>query len=487
MPLKIGSLEFHFHRYSICMTSLSLPQIHTIMSRKPSIPKGTRDFLPEQVYKRNYIFDTIREVFVTYGFAPIETPAMEELHTLTGKYGEEGDQLLFKVLNNGDYLKKADAAALEAKDSQALTSSISKRGLRYDLTIPFARYVVMYQNDISFPFKRYQIQPVWRADRPQKGRYQEFYQCDVDVVGSDSLMYEAELVMIYDEVFTKLGVSVDIRINNRKILYGIAEVAGCTERFMEMTVALDKLDKIGKDGVAKEMQERGISPEGIDEIFKILDDTSLESIRAAFSAHNAETGMNGIQELDEVYSFLEGYEIRNKLTFDSTLARGLSYYTGCIFEVVVNTEIHDGIKMGSIGGGGRYADLTSTFGMKDMSGVGVSFGAERIYDVMEELDAFPEEATKNVHALILAFNEANHKYGFKLVQQLRSAGIIADCYPSAAKFKKQMKYANDRKIPYCIVIGDEEMNNGLYTLKNMSTGEQETLGMDDIIKQLTSK
>ena len=369
---------------------------------KPSIPKGTRDFLPQQVNRRNYIFDIIRSVFVKYGYQSIETPVMENLSTLTGKYGEEGDRLLFKVLNNGDFLKKADAAALEAGDSTKVIPSISKRGLRYDLTVPFARFVVMYQNDLSFPFKRYQIQPVWRADRPQKGRYQEFYQCDVDVVGSDSLSYEAELVQIYDEVFGKLGVKTITRINNRKVLAGIAEVAGIPDQMVEMTVAIDKLDKIGLDGVVNELRQREIGETAIEQISTILEVKDLDALATALQS--SETGMQGVEEIKTVFAYLEGYELSNQLQFDVTLARGLNYYTGCIFEVNVDTVAHPDVKMGSIGGGGRYADLTSVFGLKNMPGVGVSFGAERIYDVLEELELFPAEDSAALKVLFIAFD-----------------------------------------------------------------------------------
>lgn len=450
---------------------------------KPLIPKGTRDFLPQQVQRRNYIFDTVRKTFVKYGYAPIETPAMEDLRTLSGKYGEEGDQLLFKVLNNGDYLKKADKVALEAMDSSKLVSSISKRGLRYDLTIPFARYVVMYQNDLSFPFKRYQIQPVWRADRPQKGRYQEFYQCDVDVVGSDSLMYEAELVMIYDEVFADLGVHTEIRINNRKVLYGIAEVAGIEDKFMDMTIALDKLDKIGHDGVRKEMEGKGIGTEAIDTVFSIIEEKELSRMAAIFA--ETKVGKVGVEELEEVYTYLGDVELSQKLSWDITLARGLNYYTGCIYEVVVDTDKHPGIKMGSIGGGGRYADLTGVFGLKDMSGVGVSFGAERIYDVMEDLGLWPEDSAAGLDVLIVAMDKESHLHAFNVMKTLRSKDIIVDTYPDPVKMKKQMKYANDRQVPYVIVIGEEERESELYALKNMGTGEQEKLGIEAIVEKLS--
>lgn len=453
---------------------------------KPSIPKGTRDFGPAEVLKRNYIFDTIREVFVRYGFQPIETPAMEDLSTLTGKYGEEGDQLLFKVLNNGDFLSKADDQALQAKDSAKLVPSISKRGLRYDLTVPFARFVAMHQNDIPFPFKRYQIQPVWRADRPQKGRYQEFYQCDVDVVGSESLMFEAELAQIYDEVFQKLGLKVVIKLNNRKILAGMAEAAGLSEdRFMDMTIAIDKLDKIGMDGVKQELSKRDISDDAIAKIEAMLGTTELEALKATFAA--SETGLKGIEELETVFSYLNLGDTHNTIQFDITLARGLNYYTGCIYEVAVDLSAQgqENIKMGSIGGGGRYANLTENFGMKtNGSGVGVSFGAERIYDVMEELSLFPEDKANTLQLLFIAFDEKAHRYAFKALQQVRAAGINAELYPEPTKLKKQMKYADQRNVPYTIVIGDREMESGELAFKNMATGKQENLQLNAIIDQL---
>ncbi len=454
---------------------------------KPTIPKGTRDFAPEEVIKRNYIFDTIRRTFIKYGYQPLETPVMESLSTLTGKYGEEGDKLLFKVLNNGDYLAKADKAALEAGDSKKLVSSISKRGLRYDLTVPFARFVVMNQNLISFPFKRYQIQPVWRADRPQKGRYQEFYQCDVDVVGSKSLMYEAELVQIYDEVFAALGLKAVIKINNRKVLEGIAEAAGIADQFMDMTMAIDKLDKIGIEGVRKDLSGRGISDEAIATIESVLDIKSLAPLKEIFK--DSPTGLKGIEELEAFHSYFDSYSPSNKVEFDITLARGLSYYTGCIFEAAVDTSVESqkDIKMGSIGGGGRYDDLTGSFGLKDVSGVGVSFGAARIYDVMTEMDIFPKKFESGLEVLLIAFDDATHRYAFKCLNELRKAGINSDLYPSPAKMKKQMNYANKRGVPYTILIGSEEMENGLLTLKNMEEGSQEKLTLAEIIKDRLKK
>lgn len=444
---------------------------------KPSIPKGTRDFGPTEVNRRNYIFAVIRRVFVKYGYQPIETPAMEDLSTLTGKYGDEGDQLLFKVLNNGDFLRKADEKALEARDSAALVPSISKRGLRYDLTVPFARFVVMHQNDLPFPFKRYQIQPVWRADRPQKGRYQEFYQCDVDVVGSDSLMFEAELAQIYDEVFRDLKLPVTIKINNRKILAGMAEAAGIAGQFSDMTVAIDKLDKIGIEGVRDEMGKRGIPEAAVAKIEQMLAVGTLDELRPFFS--ESETGQKGIAELETFHQYFATYSPTNRVIFDVTLARGLSYYTGCIFEVAAN-----GVKMGSIGGGGRYDDLTGIFGMKGTSGVGISFGAERIYDCLEELNLFPGESAGRLEALFVTFDEPSHQYAFRCLNRLREAGIASELYPEPVKMKKQMKYADNRNAEHVIIIGSAEMESGRLSFKNMATGEQTEKTLEEIVQQL---
>lgn len=444
---------------------------------KPSIPKGTRDFTPQQVARRNFIFDTIRQVFIKYGYQPIETSAMENLTTLTGKYGDEGDKLLFKVLNNGDFLAKANKEALSALDSNKIISSISKRGLRYDLTVPFARFVVMHRNEITFPFKRYQIQPVWRADRPQKGRYQEFFQCDVDVVGSNSLMYEAELVQIYDEVFAALNLPVTIKYNNRKILVGIAEVAGISDQFIDMTTSIDKLDKIGMDGVRTDMENRGISSAAIDKISTLLSMNNLSEMKAALAS--SETGMKGIEELEMMNHYLDKSTTHNSIKFDCTLARGLSYYTGGIFEVTA-----DNVKMGSIGGGGRYDNLTGTFGLKDVSGVGVSFGAERIYDVLQELDLFPKDDKTALKVLLIALDQESHTFAFSCTTKLRQAGINADLYPIPTKIQKQMKYANARKVPYTIHIGGNEMASGLLTLKDMDSGHQSSLALEDIIREL---
>lgn len=445
---------------------------------KPGIPKGTRDFLPEQVLKRKYIFNTIESVFQTYGYIPIETPAMEKLSTLTGKYGEEGDRLLFKVLNNGDYLAKASEEALSEKNSKKLTSSISKRGMRYDLTVPFARYVVMHQNDLSFPFKRYQIQPVWRADRPQKGRYQEFYQCDVDVVGSDSLMCEAELVKIYDDVFHKLNVGVEIKVNNRKVLFGIAEVAGIEDQFMDMTIAIDKLDKIGEQGVLQELAYKGIDGDKGEKILDLLKIKELPELAKAFV--NCEVGRKGIEELKRFHHYADGVGFINDVYFDISLARGLNYYTGCIFEVKAKD-----VEIGSIGGGGRYDDLTGVFGMKGVSGVGISFGAARIFDVMEELDIFPSTLANQSKIIFIALDDVCHQYAYLQTARLRLAGIACELYPIAAKMKKQMKYANDRGIPFAGIIGDQEMTDNKVMLKNMTSGEQEKISVDKLIERWT--
>ncbi|MEM6878862.1 MAG: histidine--tRNA ligase [Bacteroidota bacterium] len=449
---------------------------------KPSIPKGTRDFLPSQVLRREYIFTVLRQAFQTYGYQPIETPALENLSTLTGKYGEEGDRLLFKVLNNGDFLAKADESALSTRDSEALTSSIAKRGLRYDLTVPFARYVVMHQNDLSFPFKRYAIQPVWRADRPQRGRYQEFYQCDADVVGSDSLVYEAEQMQLFDRVFTKLGLGVVIRINHRKVLVALSELAGQADKMMDITMAIDKLDKIGIDGVKRELSQREI-PESAQQIIEqFLTVQSLEELEQLVGDN--ESGLAGVAELREVFSLYQATGGTNPLVFDVKLARGLNYYTGCIFEVEVDTDAHPGIKMGSIASGGRYAELTEVFGMKNQPGVGISFGAERIYDVLEELDLFPEHTVGSLSALILCLDKEILSKAFQLVSQLREGGINADLYPKAGKLGKMMKYANQRGVPKVILLGSEEAASQVYSLKDMESGEQQKLDFDGLLSAL---
>jgi histidyl-tRNA synthetase len=448
---------------------------------KPSLPKGTRDFLPGQAIRRQYIFNTIRSVFEKYGYAPIETPAMEALQTLTGKYGEEGDKLLFKILNNGDYLQKADETALNNRDSQGLISSIAKRGLRYDLTVPFARFVTMHQNDIHFPFKRYQIQPVWRADRPQKGRYQEFFQCDADVVGSQSLLYEAEFIQIYDSVFKQLGLPYQILINNRKILAGLAERCGISDLFMEMTIAIDKLDKIGISGVKDELSARGIQDQAIESILSVLEvGDDLASLKTILK--DSALALQGIKEVElAVQLSQEGQGIHPTVKFDVTLARGLNYYTGCIFEVKAL-----GVQMGSIGGGGRYDDLTASFGLSGTPGVGISFGAERIYDVMEELRLFPSHISETPKVIFLTQDDSSLLYGFKAATYLRSLSIAVDIYPEPSKMKKQFKYASDRGFKYAVIVGEEEVKLNLYSVKDLESGEQSKCSLDQVVELLTS-
>ena len=446
---------------------------------KPSIPKGTRDFTPIELARRQYIFSVIKNIFERFGFQPIETPAMENLTTLTGKYGEEGDKLLFKVLNNGDFLAKADSKALSSKDSNAVVRSIARRGLRYDLTVPFARFVVMHRNELNFPFKRYQIQPVWRADRPQKGRYQEFYQCDVDAIGSKSLVYEAEYIQIIDQVFTELDLSVKILINNRKILTGIAEKAEVLEMMTEMTVAIDKLQKIGWDEVNVILERQGFSKESINTINALFQITSLDDLEKAL--RGSRLGEQGIQEIKQVQSYLDGYQLGQELTFDTTLARGLDYYTGCIFEVQ-SLET----RMGSILGGGRYDDLTKVFGMPDMSGVGISFGVERIYDILLALNRFPDGYESNLDVLLIAFDATCHLSAFKMLTALRSQDIKADLYPDPVKMKKQMRYADNINVPFVILIGSEELEKEVYTLKDMRSGQQWSLSLSSIIDNLRS-
>ncbi len=444
---------------------------------KVSLPKGTRDFLPLELAKRKWMFGIIEDVFKVYGYVPIETPVMENLSTLTGNYGEEGDRLLFKVLNNGDYLQKSDEEAYQSKDSNKFTSSISKRGMRYDLTVPFARYVVMHRNDITLPFKRYQIQPVWRADRPQKGRYQEFYQCDVDVVGSKSVSYEAELVQIYDDVFDALGIPIVIRINHRMLLSGIARIAGIGDQWVDMTMAIDKLDKIGKEGVRKELTERGISATAQDKIFEFLALKDLASFRSMIG--DDEASKESLAEVEKVFSYLESLQLKNELQFDITLARGLGYYTGCIFEVTALDE-----DMGSLGGGGRYDNLTGVFGWPDVPGVGISFGAERIFDVLEAKGLFPAALQNGPKVLLAAFDDASHEYAFKCVSHLRKAGISADLYPEPGKLKKQFKYATDIGCTFIAIAGDEEMQNNTLNLKDLDSGEQAALPLQEVIDRL---
>jgi histidyl-tRNA synthetase len=450
--------------------------------QKPSIPKGTRDFTPVEMAKRNYIFDTIRNVFKLYGYLPIETPAMENLSTLMGKYGEEGDKLLFKILNSGDYLKGVNQELLEAAESNKIQTFISEKGLRYDLTVPFARFVVQHRNEISFPFKRYQIQPVWRADRPQKGRYREFYQCDVDVIGSDSLLNEAELLMIIEDVYSRLGIGVMIKLNNRKILAGIAEIIGEADRLVDITVAIDKLDKIGTENVNKELVERGLSQQAIDRLQPILhlkgdNRQKLASLKEILSA--SEIGMKGINEIDTVLDIAQASGLSVGLELDLTLARGLNYYTGAIIEVKAIDA-----QMGSICGGGRYDDLTGIFGLPGVSGVGVSFGAERIYDVLTELNLFPEDTLTGTKVLMVNFGEKESRYCLSVLKAIRDAGISAELYPESTKMKKQMSYADDKKIPYVILVGDEEMKTGILTLKEMQSGEQFKLSVTDCIDKI---
>ena len=455
------------------------------MSKKPSIPKGTRDFSPAEVVKRTYIMDTIKRSFTQFGFQPIETPSFENSDTLMGKYGEEGDRLIFKILNSGDYLKKVDDTLYSEKDSGKMIAKISEKALRYDLTVPFARYVVQHQNEITFPFKRYQIQPVWRADRPQKGRFREFFQCDADVVGSKSLWQEVELVQLYDTVFTALDLKgATIKMNNRKILSGIAEVIGAQDKLIDFTVALDKLDKIGEEGVKKEMREKGITEDAIEKLQPLFSFTgtaseklsSLETMLAS-----SETGQKGIEELRFIVDNISELKLQSAhLEIDVTLARGLNYYTGAIFEVAAP----EGVAMGSIGGGGRYDDLTGIFGMKDVSGVGVSFGLDRIYLVIEELGLFPDTVSANTKVLFINFGAKEALYAMQAISKLRANDIAAELYPDNAKMGKQMGYADKRDIRFAVLAGDNEMEAGNYTLKNMKSGEQETLDFNGLVNRL---
>jgi len=451
--------------------------------QKPSIPKGTRDFTPEEMVKRNFIFDTIRKIFQLYGYLPIETPAMENLSTLLGKYGEEGDKLLFRILNSGDFLNKVKAEEFESKNSGTFAGQVSEKGLRYDLTVPFARFVVQHRNEISFPFKRYQIQPVWRADRPQKGRYREFYQCDVDVIGSNSLLNEVELVQMVDDVFARLGFNAEIKINNRKILAGIAETIGEADRMIDITVAIDKLDKIGLDKVNTELLERGVSQVAIDKLQPILkmqgvQAEKLEVLRELLK--DSEIGKKGIEELEFVFSRISDLDLLSSVELDLTLARGLNYYTGAIIEVKAAD-----VQIGSIYGGGRYDDLTGIFGMPDISGVGVSFGADRIYDVMQELNLFPEAGESTSQVFFVNFGEEEGNYCLKLLAQIRKAGINAELFPDSAKMKKQMTYANKKNIPFVVMVGKNEMENNVLSVKNMKTGEQEEMGIEGLIERVS--
>lgn len=459
---------------------------------KPSIPQGTRDFSPEIVRRRQYIFNKLRSIFETYGFQPLETPAMENLQTLTGKYGEEGDRLIFKILNNGLHEKKeSDKEKLNEEWNKLLSkpyssATVTERALRYDLTIPFARFVVMNQNDLAFPFRRYQMQPVWRADRPQRGRYREFWQCDCDVVGSNSLINEAELLCIYQAAFHELKLpQITLKVNSRKLLAGLAEIAGVPEQMMEMTVALDKLDKIGWDGVTKELQQRGIDKTGIARIKEVIaiDGNNEEKLAAFTSQMQSSTiGLQGVQELEQTLAYHQQLVSENwdsKIVVDISLARGLNYYTGVIVEVAT-----DAVKMGSLGGGGRYDDLTGLFGLKGLSGVGVSFGIDRMYDVMEELNLFPEQLVSGAKVMLVNFGGENEAYALKVLQQIRSAGIAAEMYPDAAKFDKQMKFANKRGFSFVVLLGDEERQKQLLSVKNFTTGQQEMISLQEAILKL---
>lgn len=452
------------------------------MAQKPSIPKGTRDFIPEEMVRRNYIFDTIRNVFQRFGYLPIETPAMENLSTLLGKYGEEGDKLLFRILNSGEFLTKVKPEVKGSDDSLALANAITEKGLRYDLTVPFARFVVQHQNEISFPFKRYQIQPVWRADRPQKGRYREFYQCDVDVVGSTSLLNEVELIQIINDVFQALGVNVTVKLNNRKILSGIAEVIGEVDKIVDITVAIDKLDKIGLENVNKELQSKGVSDAAIAKLQPIIqlsgsNTEQIKTLRTVLST--SEVAMKGVDEVEQIFNWIEDMDLKIPVELDLTLARGLNYYTGAIFEVKAND-----VEIGSICGGGRYDNLTGIFGMQGVSGVGISFGADRIYDVLNQLDAYPEESKASTKVLFINFGDKEARYCLKGLQVLRAANINSEIYPDNAKMKKQMTYANRKNIPFVVLAGDSEMEAQKFTLKNMESGEQTLLDLDELKTRL---
>ena len=449
------------------------------MATKPSIPKGTRDFSPVEMAKRNYIFNTIREVFYRYGFQQIETPSMENLSTLMGKYGEEGDKLLFKIQNSGDYFSGLTDEELLSRNAAKLASKFCEKGLRYDLTVPFARYVVMHRDEITFPFKRFQIQPVWRADRPQKGRYREFYQCDADVVGSNSLLNEVELVQMIDAVFQKFGIRVSIKINNRKILTGIAEIIGEADKIVDITVAIDKLDKIGLDNVNAELASKGIPQEAIDKLQPIIllsgsNEEKIATLKNVLAA--SETGLKGVEESEFILKTITGLGIQSEVELDLTLARGLNYYTGAIFEVKALD-----VQIGSISGGGRYDNLTGVFGMEGMSGVGISFGADRIYDVLNQLDLYPKEAVNGTQLLFVNFGEAEAAYVLPVLAQVRAAGIRAEIYPDAAKMKKQMNYANAKMVPFVAIVGENEMKEGKVMLKNMTSGEQSLVTPDELV------
>ena len=452
------------------------------MAQKPSIPKGTRDFGPVEMAKRNYIFNTIREVYALYGFRQIETPAMENLSTLMGKYGEEGDKLLFKILNSGDFRSGISTEDYSSDSAARLAARFCEKGLRYDLTVPFARYVVQHRDELQMPFKRFQIQPVWRADRPQKGRYREFYQCDADVVGSDSLLNEVELMQIVDEVFTRFGIRVCIKINNRKILTGIAEIIGEADKIVDITVAIDKLDKIGLDKVNDELRAVGLSEEAVEKLQPIIalsgsNEEKLETMRRVLA--ESETGLKGVEEVAFVLEALKNSQLHNEIELDLTLARGLNYYTGCIFEVKALD-----VQIGSITGGGRYDNLTGIFGMPGLSGVGISFGADRIYDVLGQLDLYPQETQSGVQLLFINFGAAEAAHCLRLAAQARLAGIATEVYPDSVKMKKQMSYANAHNVPFVALVGETEMAEGRITLKNMTTGEQQSLTIEEAVKAI---
>lgn len=452
------------------------------MAQKPSIPKGTRDFSPEEMAKRNYIFDTIKEVFMLHGFSQIETPAMENLSTLMGKYGEEGDKLLFKILNSGDFLKSVSDEQLTERNCPRLTSQLCEKGLRYDLTVPFARFVVQHRNELQFPFKRFQIQPVWRADRPQKGRYREFYQCDADVIGTDSLLNEIDLLQIIDEVFRRFGINITIKLNNRKVLSGIAEIIGAPEKIVDITVAIDKIDKIGIENVNAELLEKGISQDAVNQLQPLLtlsgtNEEKLESLSKLLAS--SKIGLKGIEELRYVISNTDEVGIDATLELDVSLARGLNYYTGTIIEVKAND-----VQIGSITGGGRYDNLTGVFGLEGVSGVGISFGADRIFDVLNQLNLYPAEAKNTTKVIFVNFGENEAKASLKHIKALRANGISCELYPENAKMKKQMGYANDNKIPYVAIVGETELANNTITVKCMATGEQQQLTIDEMIEKV---
>ena len=449
------------------------------MAAKPGIPKGTRDFSPVEMAKRNYIFNTIRDVFHLFGYQQIETPSMENLSTLMGKYGDEGDKLLFKIQNSGDYFNGITDEELLSRNAVKLASKFCEKGLRYDLTVPFARYVVMHRDEISFPFKRYQIQPVWRADRPQKGRYREFYQCDADVVGSNSLLNEVELVQMIDRVFGKFGVRVSIKINNRKILTGIAEIIGEADKIVDITVAIDKLDKIGLENVNAELASKGIPQEAIDKLQPIIllsgsNEEKLETLKTVLAT--SEAGLKGVEESEFILKTVSALGVKSEVELDLTLARGLNYYTGAIFEVKALD-----VQIGSISGGGRYDNLTGVFGMDGMSGVGISFGADRIFDVLNQLDLYPKEAVNGTELLFVNFGDKEAAFFLPILTKVREAGVRAEIYPDASKMKKQMGYANDKQIPFVAIVGENEMNEGKLTLKNMTTGEQSLVTPDELL------